>query len=78
MISGFIEKDYVSKADLAEMLGVSLRTLDRWEFDDIGPRRTKIGRLVLYEKAEVKMWLDGKKVYNKEELKARLDSKNAD
>ncbi len=53
--------DYWTKRGLAEALNpekpLSLRTLDRWETQRIGPPRTVIGRTVLYRKDSVAEWL---------------------
>ncbi len=43
-----ILKDYISRDDLAEKLGKSVKTLVRWELDGKGPPVTRIGRDVFY------------------------------
>ena len=44
----------ISKAQAAGLLGVSVRTLERWNRADIGPRSRKLGpRLVRYDLDEV-------------------------
>lgn len=42
---------------VAELLGVSRRTLSRWHALRVGPPRCKIGRTVLYRKDAVDQWL---------------------
>lgn len=49
---------YLTPAQLAEQLGVSLRTLSRWHTQRIGPRRVTNGRLILYRADAVREWLD--------------------
>ena len=49
---------YLTPAQLAEQLGVSLRTLSRWHAQRIGPRRVTNGRLILYRTDAVREWLD--------------------
>jgi phage terminase Nu1 subunit (DNA packaging protein) len=50
--------EYVTKDELAEALGRSTRTLDRWADLRIGPPRTRAGRRVLYNRVRVTEWLD--------------------
>jgi predicted DNA-binding transcriptional regulator AlpA len=51
--------DYLTKDQLAQQLGRSTRTIDRWHTQRIGPRRTKVGnKLVLYRKSAVSEWLE--------------------
>ncbi|MBK1668323.1 hypothetical protein CKO28_09780 [Rhodovibrio sodomensis] len=49
--------EYFTKAQLAEFLGTSPRTLDRWERQRIGPPRIKVGKLILYRRQAVHDWL---------------------
>ena len=43
---------------VAELLGVSLRTLNRWHALRVGPARCKVGRTVLYRRGAVEAWLE--------------------
>jgi predicted DNA-binding transcriptional regulator AlpA len=52
-----ILKDYISRDDLADKLGKSVKTLVRWELDGKGPPVTRIGRDVLYRIPSVEKWL---------------------
>jgi excisionase family DNA binding protein len=52
-----ILSDFLTATELAAQLGVSARTLDRWEALDEGPPRTRIGRRVLYRRESVRAWL---------------------
>lgn len=47
----------LTPADVAEMLGISTRTLSRWHALRMGPPRCKIGRTVLYRKLAIDTWL---------------------
>jgi hypothetical protein len=49
---------FLTPARLASLLGVSVRTLQRWDAARIGPPRCKIGNLILYAAASVHDWLD--------------------
>ncbi|GEO80957.1 helix-turn-helix domain-containing protein [Pararhodospirillum oryzae] len=51
-------RTYLTRAGLARTLGVSVRTLTRWETARIHPPRVKIANLVLYPEAEIPGWLD--------------------
>ena len=43
---------------VAEMLGCSLRTLQRWRKEGKGPPSTKIGRKVYYDLNDLQEWID--------------------
>jgi hypothetical protein len=49
---------FLTPARLARLLGVSVRTLQRWDATRIGPPRCKVGNLILYAAASVRGWLD--------------------
>lgn len=42
---------------VAELLGVSRRTLSRWHALRVGPARCKVGRTILYRQASITEWL---------------------
>ncbi|MDA1315122.1 MAG: DNA-binding protein [Acidobacteria bacterium] len=51
--------DYLTKAELAQQLGRSERTLDRWAVLRTGPPRTRAGgRKILYNRGRVEQWLE--------------------
>ena len=50
-------KDYISRDQLAEKIGKSVKTLVRWELDGKGPPVTRIGRDVLYSIPSFDRWL---------------------
>lgn len=47
-----------SSDEVAEFLGVPLRTLDTWAYRRTGPRFAKIGRHRRYRWSDVERWLD--------------------
>jgi hypothetical protein len=49
--------EWLSRADLAEELGLSADTLQRWETRRIGPVCVRVGRKALYRKDAVRDWL---------------------
>jgi hypothetical protein len=51
---------YLSKSRLAEELGTTTRTIDRWEVLRQGPPRVVIGRKVLYNRDSVRAWLQSR------------------
>jgi len=51
-------KDLVSIKDLAAELGVSVRTLRRWNNRSDAPQRVKRGRRLMYRRADVQHWFE--------------------
>jgi hypothetical protein len=49
--------DFYSRQELADELGVTLRSLERWAWLRKGPPRTKIGNRVYYHRNAVESWL---------------------
>jgi DNA-binding transcriptional MerR regulator len=50
-------KPLMTKPDAAKFLGVSTRTLDRWNRNDEGPRRQRVGGRNYYSAAEIERFL---------------------
>jgi len=48
---------YLRREELAQQLGVSPRTIDRWQTARCGPPRVAIGRTILYNLESVREWL---------------------
>ncbi|UPK77122.1 helix-turn-helix domain-containing protein [Nocardioidaceae bacterium SCSIO 66511] len=44
--------------DLAEYLGVPVRTLYEWRTKDYGPKGIRVGRYVRYRAEDVHAWVD--------------------
>ena len=42
---------------LAGFLNISIRTLERWRVEGVGPAYVKAGRRVLYRREDVESWL---------------------
>lgn len=49
-----------SQNDVAEQLGCSVRTLERYRVSGDGPRFVKVGRLVRYRASDLDEWLAGR------------------
>jgi hypothetical protein len=49
--------EFLTKEELAAELRRNVRTLDRWAALDMGPLRTRIGRMILYRRTSVQKWL---------------------
>jgi len=49
--------NHLNPAAVADLLGISQRTLSRWHALRVGPPRCKVGRTVLYRKDAVDEWL---------------------
>lgn len=50
-------RHYITAARLAEILGVTVRTLARWNAQRIGPPKISIGKTVLFDLAKLPEWL---------------------
>ena len=55
VLDGFLRRE-----ELAQQLGLSPRTIDRWEALRKGPPRVCVGRTVLYNVESVREWLRSK------------------
>ena len=51
--------DYLTEHDLADQLGLTVRTLQRWRSLRCGPAWTKAMRRPMYSRAAVRKWLQG-------------------
>ncbi len=49
--------DYYTRDQLADELGITTRSLERWAWLRTGPRRTTLGNRVYYHRAAVEEWL---------------------
>jgi hypothetical protein len=49
--------DYFTREELAQALGRTVKTLDRWDLNGLGPPRVQVGKLVLYNKKTIEKWL---------------------
>lgn len=49
--------DFISPKALADLLGVSERTLQRWHQTRRGPARCQVGRTIRYRLDTVRAWL---------------------
>ncbi|GAC1601611.1 MAG: hypothetical protein NVS3B2_04670 [Ramlibacter sp.] len=55
--------DHLSEHQAAELLHVSVRTLQRWRGQRFGPRWIKIGQLrVRYARADLDAWIESRTV----------------
>jgi predicted DNA-binding transcriptional regulator AlpA len=53
-----VEHNLLPRAVVAEHCGVTVRTMERWARQGIGPKPIKLGpRLVRYRRDEVEQWL---------------------
>lgn len=50
-------KTYLTASGLAEILGITPRTLARWDEARVGPPKIKIGRLVVYDTDKIPDWM---------------------
>lgn len=52
--------DYFTATELAQELGLSVRTIYRWASERIGPPQTSIGQKVLYKRSSVIAWIESR------------------
>lgn len=52
-----MDDDLLSPADLAEHLGVSIRTIYNWRSSNTGPQGFRVGRHVRYRRSDVEAWI---------------------
>jgi DNA-binding transcriptional MerR regulator len=55
-----LTSNYIPEHELANLLGVSRRTLRRWDALGLGPNRTKVGNRIFYRRATTERWLLGR------------------
>lgn len=53
----FHQKNFLSTAEAADMLGVSPATLHKWRATDTGPRFYKFNRSVFYKREDIEAWI---------------------
>ena len=51
-------RQMLSPDQLAALLLLSIRTLERMRREGLGPRFAKVGKKILYREADVEAWLD--------------------
>ena len=51
---------YFTQKEAADFLRISERTLERWRVEGNGPRFRRFGRRVVYAKADLEIWADGR------------------
>lgn len=51
------QKNFLSTAEVADMLGISPATLRKWRATDTGPRFYKFNRSVFYKRKDIEAWI---------------------
>jgi len=52
--------DYFTRQELADELGIHVRSLERWAWLRKGPPQVRIGRRVFYRRSDVLRWLENR------------------
>jgi hypothetical protein len=52
-----VDEDYLRPAGAAQLIEVSVHTLSYWRQSGRGPKPTKVGSRVLYQRREIERWL---------------------
>lgn len=47
--------------DVAEQLGVSIRTTEKWRSVGAGPPYIRVGRLIRYKQGDIDRWIEGRR-----------------
>jgi predicted DNA-binding transcriptional regulator AlpA len=67
---------YLRRDELAQQLGVSVRTIDRWDVEGNGPPRISVGRTVLYSITSAREWLrSSERAVNAKKLRCLSEAK---
>ncbi len=74
--AGVLRDIYFTPEELAEALGVTPRTIWRWQTMRTGPPRTKLGRKTLYRKTSVMEWLAAQESKSVRSQSARFCRRN--
>lgn len=53
-----MERDLLSPAELADLLGIPVGTVYQWNYRHVGPRKISVGRHIRYRRSDVEAWLD--------------------
>lgn len=61
MISLVTAPELLTMASLAELLGIPVRTLSKWNSTGTGPRFIRMGKHVRYHRADVEAWLNARR-----------------
>jgi excisionase family DNA binding protein len=57
-VGGRRDARLLSVAEVADYLGVPVKTLYQWRHKGVGPRGLRVGRHLRYRSGEVDRWLD--------------------
>lgn len=56
-------KRYVNAVEAANILCISVGTLNNWRYQSRGPNYAKIGSRVLYDMTDLQDWLEKQKIH---------------
>jgi len=51
-------KKFISPDDLADLLGISVRTIYSWRSRNLGPRGVRVGKHLRFDWGEVERWIE--------------------
>ncbi len=69
-IDGKPLSEYLIQQQAAELLHISVRTLERMRLEGTGPRFLKAGRRVLYSRLAIEQWLETREFESAAEARA--------
>lgn len=50
----------LTEAEAAELLSLSVRTLQAWRYDSSGPRYCRLGRVIRYRNTDLLVWIEAR------------------
>lgn len=71
------DKILLNEAEVAEMTGLSKRTLQAWRYRGGGPPFIKLGRAVRYRKSDIVEWINEQAVRSTAEHTSKQDGESS-
>jgi predicted DNA-binding transcriptional regulator AlpA len=50
-------KRFLNEHEVANLMGIKVRTLQKWRQRDIGPRFRRLGKAIRYDLSDVESWI---------------------
>jgi excisionase family DNA binding protein len=63
-INGTDPDSLVTEVQTAELLNISIRTLQAWRIKSAGPRFVRVGRAIRYRRSDLTAWIEANTVGN--------------
>ena len=53
-----LDKPLLTTQEVADVLGLDLRTVENWRYKELGPPAVKIGRIIRYKGEVIRDWIN--------------------